>query len=352
MSGRLRVRGHVGCARGRLVVLGFVIVAVFCTALFSTAPSTGPTALQAAETAPNSSLFLAQTQPKKSPRDLRLKTRKPASRSPAGARSPAAARSTESNDDAKPEGEETERADKKSPGFFKSLIAGIREHAIWIVIVLVCAIAGVLIWVLMGRGSTGAFEEELGEGGLAATPASSGREKRYSTTKIQAREVNDRLALDSTEVETDREYALVVDEDALKKPEVDERTGQVYADSADISELLADEKFEDAYDTYAERLRSAEIVEFHSEVEKTLSDHFLDSREFDKAARILEHHVATHAAADIAPDTYFNLGYIHFFNQRVKKSRRFLKLYLERESDPTRVNRARRILDALDESSA
>lgn len=343
VPGRPRpARGSTVSGRALLVLFWFVVVSPLVTR---------SAALPAAEAAPNSSLFLAQAQPKKSARQLRLRGRD-ANSSGSSARAKPASRA-DSGDDAEDEDAATAESEK-SPGFFRSLISGIREQAVWIVIALVCAIGGVLAWVLMGgRASSSAFDEELEDTGPAATPAGSGGQRsRYSTTKIQARDVNDRLALDSTEVETDREYALVVDEEALKKPEVDERTGQVYTDASEITKFLDERRFDEAYDTYTERLRGAEVVEFHSEVERTLSEHFLDSREFDKAARILEHHVATHAAADISPDTYFNLGYIHFFSQRAKKARRFLKLYVERENDPTRVERARRILDSLDEANA
>ena len=329
----LLARSAVGNRRALVVLFSFAVVVSPLV--------TGRATLPAAETVSNSSLFLAQRQPKKSPRNL-LRGRTP------GAESTSSAKSAEESEGEAP----SKTGAGESSGFFRSLIRGIREQAIWIVIGLVCAIAGVLAWVLMGRASAGTTEEELMFADPAAAPAGGESRSRYSSTRIQAREVNDRLALDSTEVETDREYALVVDEDALKKPDVDERTGQVYADSSEITGLLGNRRFDEAYDTYTEQLGSAEVVEFHTEVEKSLSDHFLDSREFDKAARILEHQVATHAAADIDPDTYFNLGYIHFFNQKVKKSRRFLKLYVERESQPARVDRARRILEALDETSA
>ena len=224
------------------------------------------------------------------------------------------------------------------------------------VIALVCATVGVILWVLMGSSSSGKIEKAFGEIGPSASPSgSSSSESRFSTTKIQAREVNDRLEVDATEVETDREYALVVDEEALKKPaadNVDEHTRQMYADSSEIDKLLEARKFDDAYEAYVGRIQNTGIVEFHSEVEKSLSDHFLSTREFDKAARILEHHVATHAADDIATETYFNLGYVHFFNKKMNKSRRFLKLYVEREENPGRIDRARKILSVLEQSSS
>lgn len=331
---------------------GFARALVFAwgLAVFSTTATTRPGPLVAAEAGWNSSLFLAQTQPKNDRRRLRLpagsNVRRTSSADSTTAAGTTKAGSTESDAAAKPE------AEKSSRGF--SLVRWIREHAVWIVVALVCAIAGVVVWVFLGgRGSGGVFDEELEvDSSTVSAGSSGGGRSRYSTTRIHARDVNDRLGVDSSEVETDREYALVVDEEALKKPEVDERTGQVYADASDIEALIEERKFDDAFDTYTHRIRASEIVEFRSEVEKALSEHFLNSRQFDKAARILEHHITTHASADIAPDTYFNLGYIHFFSQRVKKSERYLKMYVERENDSARADRARRILDALEESSA
>ena len=347
---RARRTWHRGSVWPAVVLsLSLVIISPFAT---------GRAALLAQATdlldgAPKPSLFLAQTQSKKSARDLRMgRGNRPSSR-PGTTQNRTATKKPEDEKDPTAASDADKAASSDSPGGLQSIIRAIRDHAVWIVIGLVCAIAGVLAWVMMGgRSSTDDFDEELDGGGAAAATVSGGRDKRYSTTKIRARDVNDRLAVDGTEVETDREYALVVDEDALKKPEVDERTGQVYADASAITDLLEEERFDEAYETYSDRLRGTEVVEFHSEVETKLSEHFLERRDFDKAARVLEHHVATHAAADITPDTYFNLGYIHFFNQRVNKSRRFLELYVEQETDAARSGRARKILAALDRSSA
>ena len=88
--------------------------------------------------------------------------------------------------------------------------------------------------------------------------------------------------------------------------------------------------------------------EFHDEVEHTLSEHFIRRSEFDKAARILEHHVATHSPEDVRAETYFNLGYLHVKTGTLKKSRRFFKLFVESNPEPVHAQRAERILQTLD----
>ncbi|MEM7231045.1 MAG: hypothetical protein AAF517_02650 [Planctomycetota bacterium] len=183
----------------------------------------------------------------------------------------------------------------------------------------------------------------------------SGKESKYSSTQIRAADVNERVGkgVEGQSIETDQEYALVVDEDALTAglPEVDESTGNAYAPEEDIRENLAKKDFDSAYDAYCAQIDTAAVSEFHSDVEHQLSEHFLGARQFDKAARILEHHVATHAKRDIVPQVYFNLGYLHVLSKTYNKSRRFFKLYCENEADPQRVDRARGILQSLDSQS-
>ena len=156
--------------------------------------------------------------------------------------------------------------------------------------------------------------------------------------------------MEGTEIETDREYALVVEEDALiaKAPEVDEHTGHEFEDDATIRTLLGDKDFIGAYREYCERLESDGASEFHADVEYALSEHFLEGREFREASHILEHHVATHAKQDVAPRVYFNLGYIHAVTGTYNKSRRFLRLFVDSESDPQFIARAKGILASLD----
>lgn len=245
----------------------------------------------------------------------------------------------------------------ETKGMIERFVSFVRNHAVWIVIAIGLALAGV-VWALW-RESRGAprGESPFEALGLGEKPTTrSEKRERFSSTKIQAAEVNDRLAgaVKTTEVETDREYALVVDEEALKMPPlpeaIDEHTGSEYAESNEIEKLLGERKYLEAYQEYLRRIQTDASLEFHSPLEKNLSEYFLRSRQLDEAARILEHHVATHAAEDISADTYFNLGYIHFLNQTPNKSRRFLKLFVESEENPGYVERAKKILDQLEHS--
>ena len=224
----------------------------------------------------------------------------------------------------------------------------------WILGVLALALVAILSWFfLAGRGSRGGrpFLESVDDEmeGETRPPL-----RKYSSTKISAADVNARLggAVTETEVETDREYALVVDEEALKMSplaeEIDEHTGKQYADDRAIRQLVGQKKYGQAYEEYLKRIEEEGAIEFHGDLERTLSEYFIRKRELETAARILEHHVATHAAEDIDPQTYFNLGYIHVLTHTFNKSRRFLRLFVESGSKPEHVARAKVILRTLE----
>ena len=108
------------------------------------------------------------------------------------------------------------------------MVSFIRNYATWILVVLGGALLGVLAWAWFGSRGKRAVESPFAELGLAvetrAKPAAAPASGRYSSTKIQAGDVSDRIAgsVKTTEVETDREYALVVDEEALKMPPLPE----------------------------------------------------------------------------------------------------------------------------------
>ena len=237
-------------------------------------------------------------------------------------------------------------------GLLRRVVRFIRSNGVWIIGALVVALAAVGYWALRGGGD----DDDDGETRTAtrgSERSASGR--RYSSTRISASDVNDRVeksSVEESEVETDREYALVVDEDALKMPPlpdevVDEHTGRQYAESGDIRKLLEASRFGDAYDRYVQRIERDTSLEFHSQLEQTLSEYFLRKREFDKVARILEHHVATHAEGDIDAQIWFNLGYAHVFRRQGAKSRRYFERFCEKETDPKRVARARRLIEQI-----
>jgi hypothetical protein len=231
-------------------------------------------------------------------------------------------------------------------------VAFIKSYSVWILVLLGLGFAAVLLWFFLsarGKGTGATFMEALGgEPERMTTPG------RYSSTRITAAAVNERLGhkVTETEVETDREYALVVDEEALKMPplpeEIDERTGKRYADDSEIRALMGQRDYGQAYEEYLKRVEDDGEIEFQGDLERTLSEYFLRKRELEKAARILEHHVATHATEDVDPETYFNLGYIHALTHTLNKSRRFLRLYVRSEGKPERVARARAILKRLE----
>ena len=242
---------------------------------------------------------------------------------------------------AKETGEETEsdEGDEKAASGSRSLQATIKQYAPWIVVGLVAAIGGVLVWVFLGGKTRG--EEAFAA--LDDTPASN-KENSYSSTRISAREVDHRLQVESSEVETNKEYALVVDEDALGG-----ESAEAADEPSEVDALLGASRFDDAYDVYLEAIETSQAT-FSPHVEARLSEHFLSKRRFDKAARVLEHHVESQPAGDVDSEAYFNLGYVHFFGRKLQKSRRFLKLYVERETDPQKVERAKKILAQLEPS--
>jgi hypothetical protein len=246
-------------------------------------------------------------------------------------------------------GEKAEPAkEPRRKGVVGAIVGFIREYATWIIILLGAAILGVVAWAVLGGRARGAAEppEELD----TRKEARPGKKTRFSSTKIQAAQVAARVGrgVETTEVETDREYALVVDEEALKMPplpeEIDGHTGKQYAEASEIKKCLEENRYDDAFDEYVRRVEEDGTLEFQAQIEESLSEHFIRSRELEKAARILEHHVATHASKDISSQTYFNLGYIHFVNKTPNKSRRFLKLFVEKEKNPAYRARAEKIL--------
>jgi len=243
-------------------------------------------------------------------------------------------------------------------------VSFIRGNATWILIFLGAALLGVLGWAYAGSRRSGRAESAFAELGLSTEPpanAAAKRTQRFSSTKIQAADVNDRLTttVKTTEVETDREYALVVDEDALKMPPLpegaDEHRGtlghdvetRTPGDASVLETLLAESNAQAAYKEYDRHVKADRDVAFEGEIEKRLSDQLLRGRELKKAACVLEHHVATRGKKEVAPEIFFNLGYIYFMSKAPAKSRRFLKLFVQTEKNPEFVARATKILEKI-----
>jgi len=235
----------------------------------------------------------------------------------------------------------------------KGLIGGavdfIVGNAIVIVIVLAVAIIGVVFFSIRGGKAGGASELESEPKQAARPPV---------TRPAAAEEEGPRRVLVSPAAPgapkppaaaADREYALVVNEEDLKKPPFpEEAAGKHAVDSKPIQELLASDKYDDAYRQYVEKIESDGEASFSPEVERRLGDHFLRKGDLEKAGRVLEHHVATHPGDEIDTETYFNLGYIHFKGKTLNKSRRYFRLFVERHSEPAQVERARKLLARLE----
>jgi hypothetical protein len=257
-----------------------------------------------------------------------------------------------------PEAEEAADATAGDAGepFAQKIVRFIRGYALWIIAVLAAAFFVIAGWAWLASRKGGGTNDmaEIGLGEQAPRPATP-PSRRFSSTKIAAADVNRRLsgAVTTTEVETDREYALVVDEEDLKMPPLpEEEAAAQQADSPAIEKLLAAKDLDGAYKEYQRQVDRSGSLIFDPRVEMALGDHLLRSRDHEKAARVLEHHVATQDEKDVRPDAYFNLGYIHFMNGTMKKASRFLKLFIKIEKNPVHVDRARRILAKIESASS
>jgi len=248
-----------------------------------------------------------------------------------------------------------------SGSFVNRMVRFIKAYAIWIIVGLGCLLVALIVWTLLGnRGRKAPREDGLEELGLgrgadskAAKAPAPGNKTRYSSTKIQKADVKAGLTgtVTTTQVETDREYALVVDEEALKMPPVPEEAGEQpsrpQGDPKKIKELLQAKKHGAAYEDYEKQVKSNPATTFPGDIELALGETLMGAREFDKAARVLEHHVVTHRKEDVRAEAYFNLGYVHFMNRAFNKARRFFKLFLQVETNPEYVARAKKILEKM-----
>ena len=241
--------------------------------------------------------------------------------------------------------------------FVQKAVTFIKAHALWIVGGLGAVLLVLLFWAVISARRASPGEDpfaELGLGGSEPGPAAS-TARRFSSTRIEAADVKDRLArsVKTTEVETEREYALVVDEEALKMPPLPEEADDAArAGSAPVEKLLAENDVMGAYTEYSKKIAADPRASFEPSLERSLSEQLIRSRKLAEAARVLEHHVASQPRENVQPDCYFNLGYIHFMNKAPKKSSRFLKLFVKVENNPAHVERAMRILRKIESSGS
>lgn len=265
-------------------------------------------------------------------------------------KTPVPPRTTEATPD---RSEEAVADSKEKKGFLAGLRAFIRRNLVWILTVFGLVLAGALVWAFLARrpfrhGNADVEADDDDDEAPALRPRSANR--RYSSTQIRAADVNARLgtSIAGTPIETEREYALVVDEEALGGSRPGEEGGAFSVAGREVRDLLESGDFDKAYARYRELIEEDGSLAFEGPVEKTLSQHFLRLGDSEKAARILEHHVATQKKEEIHPRVYFHLGYIHALSGTYKKARRFFRLFAQSEKDPRFVARAKAILEDLD----
>jgi len=236
---------------------------------------------------------------------------------------------------------------KTSPG----LAGWIRANKLLVVGVPLGAAALGLSWFfLVGKRKkqegAGAFLKPVTDEGAAGPDKAGDTSGGFSSTRIRAVDVDARLSgtMDGEEVETDQDYALVVEEEALSAADTQED-----APPQDIiAALLQDGDADGAYETYARLIDEESSTRLDSAIEQTLGEQLIAAGKAEKASTVLEHHIATHPAQEIEAESYFNLGYAHFHSQRMEKSRKYFGLFIEAEEDEKRRDRARAILSAME----
>ena len=227
----------------------------------------------------------------------------------------------------------------------------IREN-LWLVLgaPLGAAVLGFSWFFLVGRRRQGAGEDLFpGSGKKSAAIGDQDSERAsggFSSTRIRAEDVKTRLSgsVGGEEVETDQDYALVVEEDALTtSSELEEGSVEEV-----LATLLEGEDFEAAYEIYSQHVEEDRSVRFDAGMEKDLGEKLIEGGQDESAARVLEHHVETHPADEIEAETYFNLGYLHYRASHIDKSRKYFSLFVELEPNEARRGRATAILSAID----
>lgn len=262
----------------------------------------------------------------------------------------AASSTTKSEEDASPSvsGKPATDAPPRKPA---STAGWIREN-LWLVLgaPLGAAVLGFSWFFLVGRRRQGAGEDLFpGSAKKSAATDDQGPDRAsggFSSTRIRAEDVKTRLSgsVGGEEVETDQDYALVVEEDALSATAEPEE-GSV---EEVLAALLEGEDFEAAYEIYSQHVEEDRSVRFEAGMEKALGEKLIDGGQDESAARVLEHHVETHPADQIEAETYFNLGYLHYRASHIDKSRKYFSLFVELESNEARRDRAHAILSAID----
>lgn len=246
-----------------------------------------------------------------------------------------------------------------APPGARGIASLVRTYGVWIVAALGLAIAGLIVWAIVdarrrGPGGAGALADLGFEAAPAAKGGSASSARRYSSTRIRKSDVVDRSgkSVTATEIETDREYALVVDEDALKLPPPPETPAEApgataAADPAKIRQLVDAKKYREAHAEYAKLVAGRSKTEIPADLEVGLAEGLLRLHEYAKAAAVLERHVGSRRGAQAKPETYFNLGYAEFMSRDFEKARRYFRQYVSLEPNPSLAERAKKVLEKL-----
>jgi len=225
------------------------------------------------------------------------------------------------------------------------LIKSLGDNALIIVVILI-PVVGILIYIAL-RGTPATDEDEQARENRVVVRIPSAEEEEEEGPR---RVLSGSSAALARAEEVEREYALVVKEEDLQMPplpEEEELSGKK-ADSASILELMKNKDYDGAYRKYKECIKRNVKAELNPQLECQLGEHFIRSGKIERAARILEHHVANHSPNEIDSETYFKLGYIHFRSKTFNKSRRFFRLFVQHHKDPAQVERAKKILERLE----
>lgn len=284
------------------------------------------------------------------PRSPSSRLRKPGGgvvKTPQKGSAPAAEKKSDGADGKTPSKGPGEQGAGGAPGKQSTSPASWMRENLWLMLTvpLGAAVLGFSWFFLVGRRRQGAHDD-LFPGTAVGAKKSDKNTGGFSSTRIRAEDVKARLSgsVGGEEVETDQDYALVVEEDALSVATGSEEGSAEEA----IGTLLGAGDFEAAYELYAQRIDEERSTRFDSSLEKELGEKLIEAGQDEKAARVLEQHIATHPADQIEAEAYFNLGYLHYRASHLDKSRKYFGLFIKSEPDEKRRDRATAILAALD----
>ena len=264
---------------------------------------------------------------------------------------PAKAAPTEKAQGASDSKAEPEAAAEQKQGVVRRMVRFIKENKFWVISALGLGLAFSLGFLYFSsrrqRGEEYEEEETVGLAPLRTPSSHAEDDEDEGPRRVLVDPATGRPKTMPTR--DDSEYALVVDEDELQLPVHDgSASGEFEKSVLKVQELVEQSDFEGAYDVYNERLKEHELHAFHAGLERRLGKHFLDEKDYPRAAQILEHHISTQPQTEIEPEIYFDLGYAFYKQKTLEKSRRFFQVFAERERNPVHSDRAKRIVEQLE----